>query len=58
MKALKCLLQSSSILLDLATLPEGRAQEYNSVAQDWALFLHFLADFMGILGLFGPFSRL
>ena len=52
MKTLQGFLQSLSIPLYLSTLPESSAQEYSSVAQDWALFLHFMTDFMGILGLF------
>ena len=48
-------MQSLSIHPDLATLPEGRAQEYSSVAQDWAPFLRFLAGFMCILGLLWAF---
>ena len=52
MKALKGLLQNLSIQPDLDTLPDGRAQEYSSVTQDWALLLPFMADFMGLLGLF------
>ena len=49
---MKGLLKSLSIQPGLATLPESRAHEYSFVGQDWALFLHFLAYFMGILGLF------
>ena len=51
MKTLLGRMQSLSVHPDLATLPEGRAQEYSSVSHDWALFLRFLAGFMGILGL-------
>ena len=52
MKTLLGRMQSLSIHPDLATLPKSSAQEYSSVAQDWARFLHFMADFMGILGHF------
>ena len=55
MKTLEGCLQSLSIQPGLATLPESSAQEYSSVAQDWALFLHFMADFMGIFGLLRVF---
>ena len=48
MKTLLGCLQSLSIHPDLATLPEGRAQKYNFVAQEWALFIPFVAGFMGI----------
>ena len=51
LKTSECCLLCLSIPADLDTLPEGRAQEYSLLAQDWALFLHFVAGFMCILGL-------
>ena len=55
MKTLLGCLQSFSIHHGLATLPAFRSQECSFLAQDWALFLHFLTGFMGILG---PFEGL
>ena len=52
MKTLLGRMQSLSIHPDLATLPESSAQECSFLEQGWALFLHFLTEFMGILGLF------
>ena len=52
MKTLQGCLQSLSIQYGLLTLPEGRAKECSFVPRDWALFLRFLAWFMGILWLF------